>query len=312
MLISIGALPLGCSALSKGRRGLVRQRRKIAQFCSLKAALPALLVAALCPSVSRAQLQTLPDQEPQRVFTGDARKITVLLRNVGASPVDSDLRTRLYQASSATAAPLGEVPWKKLTVLPGQTVLESAILSFPPAKAETRFLVQWVEGPNKLIGTTEVLAYPPDLLKDLQPLAGEKPLGALDPQNQLKLLLKAAAVECQDLEDIGLENYHSKLAIIGPFQTTSQMRESLASRSVEALAQKGVAVVWIQPPPEKRQQLKPSFYTVREGKGAVVVVQADLVANLAESPQAQLNLIRFARLALHPEPPRLPDLTPSQ
>jgi hypothetical protein len=206
---------------------------------------------------------------------------------------------------------LGEAPWKKLPVLPGQTVLESATLTFPSVKAETRFLVQWLEGTNTLIGTTEVLVYPPDLLKELKPLLGEEPLGVFDPQNQLKPLLKAAAVECQDLEDTGLENFHGKLAIIGPFSTRAQMRESHANRSVKALAQKGAAVVWIQPPPAKRAQLKPSFYTVPEGKGAVVVVQPDLVANLAVSPQAQLNLIQFARVALHPEPAQLPNLTPS-
>ena len=197
-------------------------------------------------------------------------------------------------------------------MLPGQTVLESATMTFPPVKAETRFLVQWLEGTNKVAGTTEVLVYPPDLLKGLKPLAGEEPLGVLDPQNQLKPLLRAVAADFQDLEDTGLEDYHGKLAIIGPFQTKAQMRESLVNRSVKALARRGAAVVWIQPPPEKRQELKPSFYAVPEGKGAVVVVQAHLVANLAEKPQAQLNLIQFARLALHSEPLQLPRLTPSQ
>ena len=269
-----------------------------------------LFLATLTPSIARAQLQTLPDKEPQRVFAGEGRRITVLFHNPGGSPASADFRTRLYQASSATALLLGEAPWKKLEVLPRQTVLESAPMTFPSVKAETRFLVQWLEGTNRVAGTTEVFVYPPDLLKDLKPLAGEEPLGVMDPQNQLKPLLKAAAVECQDLEDTRLENYHGKLAIIGPFQSKAQMRESLPNR-IRALAQRGVAAVWIQPPPEKRQDLKPSFCTVPEGKGAVVVVQARLVANLAQDPQAQLNLLQLARLALHPEPPRLPHLTPS-
>jgi hypothetical protein len=276
----------------------------------LQSSLLSLLLAALWPSSALAQLQALPDKEPQCVFSGEGRKISVLLHNAGGDPVEAALRTRLFQASSATAAPLGEAPSKKLTVLSGQTVLESASLTFPPVKAETRFLVQWLEDANKVIGITEVLAYPPDLLKDLKPLVGEEPLGVLDPQNQFKPLLKTAAVECQDLEDAGLDHYDGKLAIIGPFQSRTQIRESLPGR-VKSLAEKGIAVVWIQPPPEKRHELEPSFYTVPEGKGAVVVVQADLAANLAQSPQAQLNLIQLARLALHPEPPRLPLQTPS-
>jgi hypothetical protein len=147
------------------------------------------------------------------------------------------------------------------------------------------------------------------LLKDLKPLAGDEPLGVFDPQNQLKPLLKAATVEYQDLENSGLEDYPGKLAIIGPFQSKAQIPEEAGNR-IKKMAAKGVAVVWMQPPPEKRQALKPSFYTVPEGKGSVVVVQAALIDNLPENPQAQLNLVHFARLALHPELPRLPSLSP--
>jgi hypothetical protein len=271
---------------------------------------PAFVVLGLSPLAVSAQLLALPDKEPQRVFAGQWQAITVLFHNTRDVLAEANLRTRLCQASSATAAPWGEAPWKTLAVLPGQTVVESVKLTFPPVRAETRFLVQWLDGSNKVAGITQVLVYPPDLLKDLKPLAGEGILGVLDPQNQLKPLLQAAAVEYQDLEDTGLENYHGKLALIGPFQSEAQMRESLKGR-VKALARKGVAVVWIQPPPTERQELNPSFYTVPEGKGAVVVVLADLVANLPEKPQAQLNLIQLARLALNPKPPRLLHLTPS-
>jgi hypothetical protein len=292
------------------RVGIIRWRRQLHSLWSLKAALPVLLLATLDVTAAPDPLEVLADNETQYTFTGEGRQISVRFRNPSASPVTTDLHTRLHQASSATTAPLGEAPWKKLTVLPGQTVLEAAAMTFPPVKAETRFLVQWLDGTNQVIGVTEVLGYPPDLLKELKPLAGDDPLGVLDPQNQLKPLLKAAAVEFQDLEDTGLENYHGKLAIIGPFQSRGQMRENLPN-SLKALARKGVAVVWLQPPPEKRQELKPTFYTALEGKGAVVVVQAELVADLAEKPQAQLNLIQVARLALHPEPLQLPQMTRS-
>jgi hypothetical protein len=40
------------------------------------------------------------------------------------------------------------------------------------------------------------------------------------------------------------------------------------------------------------------------------VAQAGMVLNLADNPQSQINLLHFARLALHPETPRLPNLTP--
>jgi hypothetical protein len=233
----------------------------------------------------------------------------VLVHNPASRAVRAELRLKLFQASSATAIPLSEIVWKKAEVLAGQTVVDSATLDFPAVKAETRFVIKWLEDTNRVAGTTEVLVHPPDLLKDLKPLAGEEPLGVLDPQNQLKPLLKAAGVEFQDLEDTGVEDYRGKLVIAGPFAGKPPAADVLASR-FQALARKDAAVVWIQPPPQKRDGLKPSFYTVPEGKGAVLVVQADVVAGLPESPKAQLKLIQLARLALHPEPPRLPYFPP--
>jgi hypothetical protein len=309
---SKGAQPSGCrtAGIASAIRDSLRAPHA-SSFCRLKTALLAFLLAAPGPSVACAQVQVLAGNEPQTVFGGREAIVAVRLRNPTNNPVEAELHTRVYQASSATTMAIGEAPWKKLTVLPGQTVLESATVAFPAVIAETRFLLQWLDGTNKVIGVTEVLGYPPDLLKELKPLVGEDPLGVLDPLNQLKPLLKAADVEYQDLEDSGLENYHGKLAIIGPFRGRAQMPEDLPKR-IKALAQKGVAVVWIQQPSEeKRKELKPSFYLVPEIKGAVVVVRADQVTNLAENPIPQLNLIQFACLATHPEPPRLPQLTPS-
>ncbi|MGN6555171.1 MAG: hypothetical protein ACTHLW_15805 [Verrucomicrobiota bacterium] len=270
-------------------------------------------IASVAPV--QAQVQVLSDEEPQRVFSGDGRKISLGLRNTTERTQAAHLRLSLYQASSVTAMPLGEQPWKSLELLPGQTVLESATLAFPPVKAETRFVVKWLAGSsNEVAGTTDVWVYPTNLLQELKALGGEYPLGVLDPQGELKPLLKAAAVEYVDLGDTALENYPGKLAIIGPFQSSAQMQEGLPHR-LKVLAHKGVAVVWLlprlQPPPQKPYALTPSFYTVTEGKGAVVVAQANLVASLAESPEAQLNLLALARRALHPLPYPLPQLPSS-
>jgi hypothetical protein len=268
-----------------------------------------LLLAACWPGMADARLQLLPDQEPQRVFAGEARKITVVWHNAGDQSAGADVRTRLYQASSATAAPLSEKPWKKIEILPGQTVLESAPMDFPAVNAETHFLIQWLEGTNHVIGKTEVLVYPTNLLSELKPLLGEENFGVLDPNNELKPLLKQNHVEFLDLGDASLEDFQGKLAIIGPFLTKAQMHEGLAP-AIQKIARKGMAVVWIQPTSGPKDQIKPSFYIVPEGKGAVVVVQPDLVANLPENPRSQFNLIYFCRLALNPQPPALPDLSP--
>lgn len=243
---------------------------------------------------------------PQQVFAGGSRVIAVRLQNNLVTPVTVELRVRLLQATGATTAPLQEMPWKQMQLLPGQTVLESVVLDFPPVRAETRFLLQWSEGASNIIGRTEVVVYPTNLLARLKTLAGDDPLGVFDPGDQLKPLLRTQGVEFQDLSEAGTDKFFGKLAIIGPFGSKSQMRASLRDE-VRALAKRGVAVVWLQPPVEKFAPLKPSFYVVRETGGAVVVAAHDLVAQPAERPQAQLNLLRLAEEALQSVSINLPE-----
>ncbi len=262
------------------------------------------IVLTLGISPIRARLQLLPDEEPQRVFAGEARPIELIWRNPGTKLVATELRFRLHQASSATTIPLEEKLWKKLEVLPGQTLMERASLDIPAVRAETRFLIQWVEGTNTVVGKTEVLVYPADLLQGLKSIAGGEPIGVLDPQNQLKPLFQALAIEFLDLEEHDLGGFSGKLAIMGPFESPAQERSGLVDE-IKRLALKGLPVVWIQPPPGRYEALKPSFYTVRHGKGVVVVVQAAMVGRLAERPLAQVQLMHFAGMAVALEFARL-------
>jgi hypothetical protein len=138
-------------------------------------------------------------------------------------------------------------------------------------------------------------------------MAEDKAIGVFDPQNEIKPLLKHLRIKFDTLGNSGLKNFSGKLAIVGPFRSRSQapgdLREQIKSR-----AKQGTAIVWIQPP-EKHDQLEPSFYSVPEKQVAVVIVQPDLVSDMPENPQSQINLIYFCKLALNPEPLALPDLT---
>jgi hypothetical protein len=268
-------------------------------------------VFGVWPLTVFSQLEVVPQGEPQCFFSGEARKVVVTVRNPGREPLEADLRIRLYQASSATTVLVQEAPWKRLPVLGGQAVIESAVLTLPLVTAETRFLVQWTDGKTNAIGRTELLVYPPGLLRDLKPMLGEQPLGVFDPQNQLRLPLKDAGIEVVDLEDSGLGDFSGKLAIIGPFPAKTPMPEGLA-KQIKSLAAKGVAVVCLQPLRPRRERIMPSFYGMHEGKGIVVAVEPSLVCDLPQNPTAQLNLIRFAGLATHPEASRLPFLLSDQ
>jgi hypothetical protein len=269
-----------------------------------------LLVVVCCAAgAARAQMEIITNAAPQSVFFGEARTISATFHNSGGQDFGRDIRTVVSQASSATAAPLGEWPWKFLRVLPQQTVLESAQLDFPPVRAETRFIIQWICGKAEIIGKTEVLVYPTNLLHELKAMMDENEdnLGVLDPRNQLLPALKHDAIDFVDLSETELGLFHGKLALVGPCGPDDPEWRGLADR-ITNLAQKGTPVVWIQSPPPKRDKIWPTYFVVPENTNAVVMVQPELVADLPDNPQSQLNLISFCKLALQPEPFRLPDL----
>ena len=151
---------------------------------------------AAFPLMVCAELEWVPDGTPQSVFGGADRKIRVAFANPTGRTIQTNLRTRLYQASSATAMPLGPArTWKEIEVPPGQTVMESVSLAFPAVNAKTRFLVQWLDTRGRMLGPTEVSVYPTNLLGELEALAGEAPPGLLDPQDRLKPLLLRARID---------------------------------------------------------------------------------------------------------------------
>ncbi|MGO9243149.1 MAG: hypothetical protein ACLP0A_12700 [Verrucomicrobiia bacterium] len=244
------------------------------------------LVAALWPLGATAQIELVPDADPPAVFASRPQNIHVALRNAGDTTVTSDVQTLLFQLTSATAVPIGNArPWKRLQILPRQTVLETLALEFPAVRSSSHFRVELLG-----IGSMEATVYPNDLLTRLNSLAGEQPLGVYDPDGQLKPLLKQAAVSVADFET---EPTDSKLAIV--WSSAAVLPESIASR-----VKKGMSAVWI------RSSTIPTTYAVHQGAGVVVVAPASTLRGLADSPVPQLNLIRDAELALEPDALRLP------
>lgn len=191
-------------------------------------------------------------------------------------------------------------------MLPGQTILETADFEFPSVKAETRFLIQWIEGAGEVLGATEVRVFPTNLLSELKPLLGDGVLGIFDPQNELKQSLANNRVQFADLENTVLENFRGKLAVVGPFG--SNKTNPITVEQIKTLAKNGVAVVWVLRPDDNSENPRPSFYSVPANQTASIVVQPELTANIGKNPRSQLNLIYFCKLALHPQPLTFPIL----
>ena len=247
----------------------------------------------------RAQLTWVPDDAMQLVFAGQSQRFQAVFSNATSQSVSVTIHARLSQASSATTIVLQNASINPFPIGPGQTVIESVVLTIPRVKAATRFLLQWADDRNRVLGTTDIMGYPDDLLQPLKSLAGNEPLTVYDPQRQLMPLLKKANVEFADLADENRDGSTAKLALIMPSGPKESAPAWLADKMV-AWAKAGTAVVWIEPPSANLPAIEPSAYPVRLGAGTVVVAQARTVANLAEKPLSQLNLVRLAEWATNP------------
>jgi len=271
------------------------------------------LLLAVCPFPASAQLEILPAAAPQQVFALPARRVEIEFRNPTDKMVQLNLSTRLYQASVATLMPVGDIqPWKSLAVLPKQTIIETITLDFPEVRGPSRFQLQWLDERKAVLGHTDMLVYPDNLLKKLSALADDKPIGLLDPERQISPILMRQKVECKILENsLAVEEFQGRLVILGPFSSATQVTRDFPelTKRVTAKARARGAIVWFEPPLGKIEPSKP-VHTVRVGAGAVVVAPGSTVADFADSPAAQLNLLHFAELALDPDSSRLPQTHP--
>jgi hypothetical protein len=293
----ISMLPRACaSRLLAGFAGLLAIMPLSTQAQTLQGSPAPLRVASLGPSPC--------------LFSGAQASLLVLISNSTEHLFDSEVRLRIYQTTEAIAAVHQDKIWKKLRVSPGQTVLESLTVDIPAVKAETRFLVQFLAGTNTVLGTVDLRAFPTNLLQELQVLADNTPIGVLDSENIIQPTLSTSGLQLADLEVTGFNSFTGRLAIIGPFPAAKDIPRDFLAR-VKALAKRGTGIVWIQPSPSKNDPPEPSFFSMSEGRGQIVVVQAGLVSKLGLDPQSQLNLVYFCRLALRPHSLQLPGSIPN-
>lgn len=240
-----------------------------------------LVLPALLPLGAWAQLEFTGDEPPVSVFAGSAQEVRVAIRNASDKLIETEATMRLYQVTSGSVVPVGDAQaWKKLRVLPKQTVLERIPVTLPAVRAATVFRL---ECPG--IGRVTMTGYPADLLKGLNALRGENPVAVFDPDNKLKPVLKQAGVEFADYE---VDVQDARLALV--WSAAKTLPEPVVTR-----VRKGMAVVWIRPQ-------KAPVYVLRP----IVLMPASDLTGLAESAQSQVNLLHFAELALKPEPWQLP------
>ena len=237
----------------------------------------------------------LPDALPQAVFAGQAQEIVVTLRNTTAHHLAGEFSTRLFQLATNISAPVGDpIPWKKVELLAGQTARDQVRVAMPEVRVVTRFRIQLRDEAREVVGHVDVSAVPRDWLKQLGDLAGGERIAVLDPEGHLQPLLESAGLGVENLDAGEIARSAVSLAILGPFSDRAHLPEGTAQQA-RALAARGIAVIALLPlgslPTLLIQPSRP------DGSKLIVAPAAPFFA-MATSPQAQLDLILLARLAL--------------
>ena len=256
-----------------------------------------------------AQIEVVSSDTTPAVFGGGAREVIFFLRNNSERTITMNLKTRLYQISSATEMPVGRAePWKSVTVLGGQTVLEPVALKFPDVRAATKFEVRWLDDAERTAGRVLVTVFPTNLLKQIADLAGDKPPGVYDPHERLTPLLRNLAVEFDDLhQSERLRTWNGRLAILGPFDTRL---EAITKRAQE-LARRGANVLLLLADEDRADSAvrvpgawRGVVFVCSMGGRRIVSAPAEMIAGLAADPRAQGKLLELARLAVAADLPQ--------
>src|SRR5690606_18043164 len=93
-----------------------------------------------------------------------------------------------------------------------------------------------------------------------------------------------------------------RLAIIGPISRNNVVPANLRDRALKAAMESPTlrAVVWIQPSMNRLDVISP-VYMVQERGIVIAAIRSETVADLEQSPESQMNLLRVVQIALNSE-----------
>ncbi len=266
----------------------------------------AALLLLICPLPLAAQLAVSAEAAVQVVFSGEPAALVVLVGNGGRETLKGGVSTRIFQLSSATRIPLGEKqPWKELEVLAGQTVRENLELTFPVLAEPALYRVEFASAAGDPLGAVPVRACPRNALQILARWSGTRPVAVRDAGGKLDDLLKKNGVTTSDLTgEAATAEFRGPLAILRSADGTAAEKERLRGIA-DALARRGVAVLWLQPAPGGIER---ETRTVGKG-GPVCELALRDFDRLENSASAQMRLLESARFLLFPshEPPAKSD-----
>jgi len=234
-------------------------------------------------------------KEAVAVFGGGTRAIEVSVQNYADVGAELEVGWQLLQTSSATAAPFGPVTiWKRVAVAAHETVLDEVRIPLPSVRAETRFLVRFLEQ-KEVLGLAEIWVYPTNLLTEINDLLEGNAVILCEAPDVWKRALTAAGIQFFEASVGSAIPPRSKLVIVGPLADPAT--EAAAVATAWSWAKSGVAIILIKSASIPAAATEPSYYAFNASKATFVVAQTQAMTDLATNPWSQLRLLRMARLA---------------
>lgn len=253
---------------------------------------------ALCiAAIPSAAVEIALPAAPANVFGGRTHETVVSFRNTQAASYDLKLAFRLFQASTSTLAPVTELrSWKELKIPGNLTASETVQVPLPEVRGATTFYVAWFDGERKL-GTTKVRVFPAKLLERLSAINGQGSIALFDPEQKMQAAFGDLPLD--SLSDLtGVRECSAKLIIVA--EMSNAARPNRLASALKEKAAGGQSIVWFDQRAHPDLPIEPRAFVVPgTTEGGIVVADPATIADLKDSPAAQLTLIRFAELALH-------------
>jgi hypothetical protein len=262
----------------------------------------ALTLGLVTAAPAQAQLGFAADGPISLVFGGTPQLVRIRVHcNLRANPTAESVEGtsvtvcfRLFQEASGMAMPLRPAqPWKVLTLLPGQTLVETVSVEFPSVKRATDGLVRWEAEDGSGLGSTRVRVLPPNVLGELNLLAGRGPVGVVDAAMESRATLERAGVVVEDLANLPRQP-GAQLILIWPGELADTLPVPLARR-VQGWVDSGRNVIWFKTDGPSDGWAGP-WAEARRRQGVLVLADAGTSERL-ETAAAQWRLVTLARWA---------------
>ena len=257
------------------------------------------LILSLSTAASAPATLAFPtDGSTPVVFGGEPETIEVRVQRpsaAGTERTEFAICFRLFLESSGVLAPIGPArAWKRLSLLPGQTLIEHASVEFPAVKRVSYGLVRWETEEGNGLGSTRVRVLPTDLIAELRTLTDGDSVGVVEASTAMAALLERAGLSAEDLTDLP-QRPEARVILVLPGEVAETRPEVLARR-VGAWVELGRIVVWFKVDAFGEMGV---WAEKRPGQGSFVTADAAMVRRL-DTAEAQWRLVNLMRWATRP------------